>query len=271
MEHLGFESRTFPGTTRDWWVYVPADYEAGVSTDINLLVFQDGAAYIGETQPGQDPPDPTVKDGRQVQACVALDNLHSTNEIPLTIAVFINPGSSPAEPLQRSVEYDTLSPLYSEFLLSELLPLVDQDFPGISDDPLKRCIVGASSGGIAAFTVAWWTSEKPGGFGRVISHVGSFTNIRGGHNYPWLVRNTLKKPIARVFLQGGANDLNNQHGNWPLANQQMATALEYAGYDVRFVFGTGAHSYAHGGASLPDALRWIWGDAVAKPGTNAKL
>ena len=153
MEHLGFESRTFPGTTRDWWVYVPADYEAGVSTDINLLVFQDGAAYIGETQPGQDPPDPTVKDGRQVQACVALDNLHSTHEIPLTIAVFINPGSSPTEPLQRSVEYDTLSPRYSTFLLDELLPLVDQDFPGISNDPLKRCIVGASSGGVSTASI----------------------------------------------------------------------------------------------------------------------
>lgn len=204
VKHTAFESATFPGTTRDWWIYVPAAYERGVSQDVNLLVFQDGSAYIGETAPGQSPPDPKVKDGRQVQACVALDNLHDSNEVPLTVAVFINPGTSSSDPLQRSFEYDTLSPLYSEFLSSELLPLVDAACPGISPDPMKRCIVGASSGGIAAFTVAWHTAGQPGGFGRVISHVGSFTNIRGGHNYPWLVRNSKKKPIAKVFLQGGA-------------------------------------------------------------------
>ena len=48
--------------------------------------------------------------------------------------------------------------------------------------------------------------------------MGSFTNIRGGHNYPWLVRNTARKPIT-VYLSDGRNDLNNQHGSWLLANQ----------------------------------------------------
>ena len=105
VANLAYKSHIYPGTTRDWWIYVPAAYKAGVSTDVNLLVFQDGIAYIGETKQGQSPPDPVVKDGRQVQACVALDNLHDSGDIPLTIAVFINPGSSPADPRQRSVEY----------------------------------------------------------------------------------------------------------------------------------------------------------------------
>ena len=105
MEHAGFSSSTFAGTTRDWWVYVPAQYSA--DKEANLLVFQDGAAYLGETQEGQAPPDPAVKDGRQVQAAVALDNLHHTGEIPLTIAVFIQPGVNPDDSKQRSFEYDS--------------------------------------------------------------------------------------------------------------------------------------------------------------------
>ena len=113
-----------------------------------------------------------------------------------------------------------------------------------------------SSGGICAWTVAW---ERPDQFGKVLSHIGSFTNIRGGHVYPALIRKTEPKPI-RVFLQDGANDLNNRHGSWPLANLQMAQSLGFAGYDHRFVFGDGAHNGKHGGAILPDSLRWLWRD-----------
>jgi hypothetical protein len=106
---------------------------------------------------------------------------------------------------------------FSAFLLDDLLPLVEREY-NISPDPDHRCCIGASSGGIAAMNTAWYTAGEPRGFNRVISHVGSFTNIRGGHNFPWLIRNTPRKPI-RVFLQDGSNDLNNQHGSWPLANQ----------------------------------------------------
>jgi enterochelin esterase family protein len=111
-----------------------------------------------------------------------------------------------------------------------------------------------SSGGICALTVAW---ERPDLFRKVLSHIGSFTNIRGGHVYPSLIRKTEKKPL-RVFLQDGSNDLDNEHGNWPLANREMAAALKFAGYDYEFVFGEGAHNGNHGGAIFPDSMRWLW-------------
>lgn len=111
-----------------------------------------------------------------------------------------------------------------------------------------------SSGGICAFTVAW---ERPDLFRKVLSHIGSFTNIKGGHVYPALIRKSEKRPL-RVFLQDGSNDLDNEHGNWPLANQQMAAALKFSEYDYQFVFGEGAHNGNHGGAIFPESLRWLW-------------
>ena len=132
---------------------------------------------------------------------MVLDNLIAAEAIPPCIGVFINPGSSEANPRQRSFEYDSMTPLYSRFLLDELLPLVQAEYK-ISSDPVRRAICGASSGGIAAFTAAWFTCHAAQGFARVIAHVGSFTNIRGGHNWPWLVRNNPRKPIVKIHLQG---------------------------------------------------------------------
>lgn len=140
-------------------------------------------------------------------------------------------------------------------MLEEILPEVEKSY-NLTKDPERRAIGGISSGGICAWTVAW---ERPETFRKVLSHVGSFTNIRGGHNYAAYVRKTERKPI-RVFLQDGANDLNNLHGNWPLANQQMASSLEFAKYDYQFVFGDGGHNGKHGGSILPDSLRWLWRD-----------
>ena len=127
----------------------------------------------------------------------------------------------------------------------------------LTADPAGRAICGISSGGICAFTVAW---NFPDRFGRVLSHCGSFVNIDGGHNYPFLVRSTPHKPI-RVLMQDGANDGRNVYGDWPLANQEMAAALAFAGYDYPFVHGQGFHSPLHGRAILPDSLRWLWRDA----------
>ena len=209
------------------------------------MVFQDGSGYTRFV--------PTV-----------FDNLIATGEMPVTVAVFINPGTGPGEGGrgQRSVEYDTLSDRYSRFLLEEILPEVEKTVK-LRHDPDSRAIAGISSGGICAWTVAW---EHPDEFRKVLSWVGSFTNIasgksrrEGGHNYEALIRKTAKKPI-RVFLQDGANDLDNANGNWPLANQQMAKALEFAKYDYKFVFGQGFHSNRHGRSILPDSLRWLWRD-----------
>jgi enterochelin esterase family protein len=182
----------------------------------------------------------------------------------VTIGIFINPGvvpeaSADQKPRQnRSFEYDTPSPQYAEFLAKEILPEVDKSHK-LTTKPEERAICGISSGGICAWTVAW---ERPDLFRKVLSHVGSFTNIRGGYIYPSLIRKTERKPI-RVFLQDGSGDLDNLHGNWPLANQEMAAALKFAGYDYQFVFGDGGHNGKQGGVILPDSLRWLWKDVVA--------
>jgi enterochelin esterase family protein len=236
-----WDSNIFPKTKRDWWVYVPAQYKDDQPACV--MVFQDGGGYTTFV--------PTV-----------FDNLIAKGEMPVTVAIFINPGSG----RQRSVEYDTLSDRYARFLLEEILPEVERTVK-LRHDPESRAIAGISSGGICAWTVAW---ERPNEFRKVLSWVGSFTNIasgesrrEGGHNYEALIRKTPKKPI-RAFLQDGANDLDNANGNWPLANQQMAKALEFAKYDYKFVFGNGFHSNRHGRAILPDSLRWLWRDY--KPG-----
>lgn len=248
-EHVFRDSQVFPGTIRRYWVYVPQQYDG--ATPAAVMVFQDGHAYVN-------------REG-QFRVPTVFDNLIAQGAMPVTIGIFIDPGHKQTElpekpgwnpkPQNRSFEYDTLSADYAKFLLEEILPLVGQDYQ-LTDDPERRAIGGISSGGICAWTVAW---ERPDAFRKVLSHVGSFTNIRGGHVYHALIRKTEKKPI-RVFLQDGSGDLDNQHGNWPLANQEMAAALKFAEYDHQFVYGSGAHNGIHGGAILPDSLRWLWRD-----------
>ena len=250
--HKGlWTSRVFEGTIREYSVYVPAQYDHGRPTC--LMVFQDGHAYADRSG--------------QFRVPVVMDNLSHKGELPVIISVFINPGhkgevvpENPWRPNNRSFEYDTLSDQYSRFVVEELLPFLSKEYElNISSDPLDRAIGGISSGGICAFTAAW---EHPEWFSKVLSHVGSFTNIRGGHNYEAMIRKTDRKPI-RVFLQDGSNDLNNEHGNWWLANLQMESSLAFKGYDFKFVGGTGKHSGKHGGAILPESLKWLWRDHTA--------
>jgi hypothetical protein len=194
-------SQVFPGTVRDWWLYVPAQYDG--STPACVMVFQDGGNYVNVTDRGQ------------FRVPVVFDNLIHKKQLPLMVGVFVNPGEVPAASGQRgrsnrSFEYDTLSDQYARFLEAEILPEVGKTVK-LRQDAAGRGIGGISSGGICAFTAAW---ERPDLFSKVLSHVGSFTNIRGGDAYPGLIRKTEGKPI-RVFLQDGENDLDNQFGNWP--------------------------------------------------------
>jgi enterochelin esterase family protein len=243
-------STIFPGTVRDYWVYVPAQYDP--KRPACVMVFQDGGWYV-------DP-------AREFRVPTVFDNLIHKKELPVTVGIFINPGVVPpadekGKPRSnRSFEYDTLSDQYARFLEKEILPEVGKTL-NLRRDAAGRAIGGISSGGICAFTVAW---ERPDLFGKVLSHVGSFTNIRGGDVYPGRIRKTERKPI-RVFLQAGSNDLDNEHGNWWLGNQQMALALKFARYDYQFVGGDGAHNGKHGGAILPDSLRWLWRDTPEPP------
>ena len=252
-QHRWEDSKVFPGTQRDYWIYVPAQYDK--AKPANVMIFNDGGGYVRENGHSRVP--------------VVFDNLIHQGKMPVTVGIFINPGVIPAEQSggtprrNRSFEYDSLGDQYARFLIDELLPDIGKRY-NLTESAEGRAICGLSSGGICAFTAAW---ERPDYFSKVVSYIGSFTNIRGGHVYPAIIRKAEKKPI-RVFLQEGSSDLDNLFGNWPLANQQMAAALNYAGYDYQFVMGTEGHSGRHGGTILPETLEWLWRDHPDTPNSS---
>ena len=207
------------------------------------MVFQDGEVYVHRQGP--------------VRAPTVFDNLIHKGEMPVTIGVFVNPGRKEQAYDQRNRQYVPLDDTYARFLLEEILPDVGKDYR-LVDDASARAIAGMSDGGLVSFTVAW---QRPDAFSKVVSHIGSYTRLRGGSEYPFLIRHTRgdPKPI-RVFLQDGENDINLHEGNWPLANLAMESALMFARYDYRFVMGTGGHDLNHGGAIFPDTVRWLWRD-----------
>ena len=233
-------SEVYPGTWREYWVYVPKQLDR--SKPAPVMVFQDGLQY---------------------NAPVVFDNLIHQKAIPPLVGVFVMhgrvkaPSADALDRMNRSFEYDAVSGDYARFLLDELLPHVARTH-GVtfSSDPNDRAIAGNSSGAIAAFTAAW---RRPDGFRRVFSAIGTYVGLRGGNDYPVLIRKTEPKPI-RVFLQDGSRDLNNYTGNWWIANQDMLSALEYAGYDVRHEWGEGEHNSRHASQIFPGALRWLWRD-----------
>lgn len=255
---LTLASEVYPGTTRHYWVYVPAQYDP--AEPACLMVFQDGHAFVRADGDYRIP--------------LVFDNLIHRREMPVTLGVFINPGHTADQPeaspadwgdrtTNRRVEYNALDDTYSRMIVDELLPALEQDY-AISGDPECRAIAGASSGAICAFTVAW---HRPDQFRKVISTIGSFVNIMGGHAYPGLVREAEPRPI-RVFLQDGMNDNRgvrrggryDPEWDWFAQNIKMVEALEAKGYDVSYVWGIGTHSNKHGGAIMPEMLRWLWRD-----------
>ena len=251
-----WKSTIFPGTVRDYWVYVPAQYDAAKPACV--LVVQDGLG---------------LANGWKLP--VVLDNLIHKQEMPTTLGIFVSPGVVPApndkaQPrFNRSYEYDGLGDRYARFLIEEILPEVGKTW-NLSSDPNDRAIAGSSSGAIAAFTVAW---ERPDAFRRVFSSIGTFVGLRGGNEYPILIRKAEPKPL-RIFLQDGSNDNNIYAGSWWAANQDMLAALEWAGYDVTHVWGEGGHNNQHAAAILPDALRWLWRDypkPVAAAPSNRRI
>lgn len=246
-------STIYPGTTRDYWIYVPAQYKADKPACV--MVFQDGRGMVDENGGWR--------------TTIVLDNLIHKGEIPVSIGIFIDPGVLPAlsanqqNRYNRSYEYDGLGDRYARFLIEEILPEVGKHY-NLSKDPNNYGIGGSSSGGIAAFNAAW---NRPDAFRRVMTFIGSFTNLRGGEALATLIRKTEPKPL-RVFMQDGRADNNIYAGNWFIGNQDIFSALEFAGYESTFIIGTEGHNSKHGGAILPDALRWLWKDypkPVAKP------
>ena len=250
-----WKSEIFPGTHRDFWVYVPAQYSP--KKPANVMFFQDGGSYVDEN-------------GR-VRVPVVFDNLIHEKRMPVTVAILVNPGYFPAtgpdkKPVSnRSFEYDSLSNQYVRFLLEEILPEVSKSYK-LTDQASGRAICGASSGGICSWTAAW---ERPDAISKVLSHVGSFQDIRGGHVVSNVIRKAPKKDI-RCFLQAGSNDLENPHGSWPLSNLMMAASLHFMGYEYKLEFGDGAHDYIHGGAIFPQSLEWLWAHVSEKKAAPRK-
>jgi hypothetical protein len=224
-------STAYPGTQHTYWVYVPTQYSP--SDPASVMVFNDGQAFKNPTG--------------NIRAHNVLDNLIHRREIPVMIAVFINPGRRPDQPeptpqnwgdrdTNRPTEYNSLDDLYARVIVDELLPALGKDY-NISPDPERRGIGG------------------------------SFVNLRGGHVYPDLVLQSEKKPI-RVFLQDGRNDNRavsasgayDQTRDWFYQNIRLADALTKKGYDVNYAWGMNRHGQAMGGAILPEMLRWLWRD-----------
>jgi gluconolactonase len=242
-------SKIFPGTQRDYWVYVPAQYDS--KTPACVMVFQDGAGYVDPKGAWRVP--------------LVFDTLINRKEMPVTIGIFISPGVVPAASPEalprynRSFEYDAVGDRYARFLLAEILPEVAKQYR-LAEDGNSRAIAGASSGAIAAFTVAW---EHPEAFGRVLSTIGTYVGFRNGHEYPFLIRKIEPKPL-RIFLEDGTADNNNYGGDWYLANQTMLSALTFAGYEVNHFWAEGGgHESKHGAPILSDMLRWLWKDYPA--------
>jgi enterochelin esterase-like enzyme len=259
-------SEAYPGTQHTYWVYVPAQYDAAVPA--SLMIFNDGQAF--KNMEGD------------LRVPNVVDNLIWRRELPVMLAVFINPGRRPDQPeptpqewgdrtTNRPTEYNTLDDKYARVIVDELMPALNKGY-NIAKEPERHGIGGASSGAIAAFTVAW---ERPNHFRKVLSLIGSFTNLRGGHAYADIVRKSEKKPI-RIYLQDGRNDNRgtSRGGNydetrdWFLQNNRLMQALSEKGYDLNFSWGIGRHSQKHGGAILPDMLRWLWRDQPVSTDVN---
>lgn len=244
----------FPGTVRDYTLYIPQQLDR--TQRAPLMVLQDGGGY---------------------QAVNVFNNLIARKEIPPLVGIFVMHGRVKAlstnslDRFNRSYEYDGLGDGYARFLLDELFPHLERQH-GIllTTNANERAIGGASSGAICAFTAAW---ERPDAFRRVFSSIGTYVGLRGGNNYPTLIRKVEPQPI-RIFLQDGENDLNIYGGDWWMANQEMQRALVFAGYDVRHAWGTGAHDSFQATQVFPDALRWLWRDfpapVTANPGRASK-
>ena len=239
-------SKIFPGTRREVSVYVPAQYRPD----------KPACVYVNQ-------------DGIQWKAPTVFDNLIHQKEMPITIGVFITPGQVKAsneetalDRYNRSFEYDGLGDAYARFVLEEILPEVEKrkttDGRAIllSKSGNDRAIGGSSSGAVCAFTAAW---ERPDAFSRVFSAIGTYVNLRGADRYPSLIRKYEPKPI-RIFLQDGSNDLNIYAGDWWKANEMMARALTFAGYELNYIWGEGGHNGQQGTAIFPQAMRWLWKD-----------
>jgi enterochelin esterase-like enzyme len=248
-----FYSKIYPGTERNYWLYIPVQYDPNKPTC--SMIVQDGLSRATGWKLSEH-----------------LDTLIANKEIPVMIGIYIDHGRVPSKDTNnyprynRSFEYDGLGDRYARFLIEEIIPEIKKSY-NLSDNPDDRCIAGASSGAICAFNAAW---ERPDAFHRIFSTIGTYVGLRGADEMATLVRKTEPKPL-RIFLEDGYHDLNIYAGDWYLSNQNLLSALNWAGYEVNHAWGEGAHTSTHALAIIADALKWIWKDYPSPVQSHADL
>jgi enterochelin esterase family protein len=254
-------------TERKIFVYVPASYKDG--TPAPVLVIHDG--------PGQ------MKLVRN-----ALDNLTISKDpkrwLPPFIAIAVENGGSDSKNSQRGLEYDTMSDRLARFINDEVFPAVLANAPikaaypklAFTPNPWGRAVLGCSSGGAAALSMAWF---RPDLFRRVIAYSGTFVDQQDDDapeetQYPFgaweyhssmkLIETGAKKPL-RIFTHVSENDNRAQdpestHRNWVMAGERTAAALKARGYHHRYVFSkaTGHCDKRVFEQTLAGTLVWTW-------------
>ncbi|HLK60153.1 MAG TPA: alpha/beta hydrolase-fold protein [Chthonomonadaceae bacterium] len=259
-------SKTAPGQVvpyqRHVTVYVPSQYVAG--TPAPFFVSQDsmGSRII-----------PTI-----------LDNMIADHRLPVMVAVMIDSGGGDAQGSERGLEYDTVSGKYAEFIETEVLPKISEDYHvTFSKDPNARMTMGGSSGAAAAFSMAWY---HPDLYHRVLSYSGTYVNQQSPLNpesphgaweyHEHFIPKSRAKPL-RIWMHVGANDLRPHDPestlhNWPLANQRMAAVLKAKKYHYQFVYAKES-GHVDGrvvNQTLPQALEWVWKGYPIKGAKDAK-
>jgi enterochelin esterase-like enzyme len=249
-EKLSHTSRIYEGMVADYWIYVPAQYQAG--TPAAVMFWTDGEVHINRDSGSR--------------AMNVWDNLTHEKKIPAMIQVLVSPGTRNGQRL-RSIQYDSVDDRFARYVLDEILPEVGQKY-NLRKDGYSRAIAGDSSGAICALNAAWFKTDD---FARVLLRIGSFTSIQwprkedgfsakdGGHIFPYLIRKSPKKNI-RVHMQDGFGDLENNHGSWPASNLALVNSFKMQGYDFRMTWGNGSHSRNGGNVQLAEELIWLWRD-----------
>ena len=244
------KSEIYPGTVHTFQVYVPDQYDGK----------RPAALYVG-------------LDGVLCNAPEVMDSLITAGKMPCAIGVFLQPGlirnaEGTVLRYNRCYEFDSTTGLFARFLESEVLPAVEQIKTQkgkpirLSRRPEDRMIFGLSSGGIAAFNAAW---HRPDLFGKVVTGVGTFVAMRGGNDLQALVRKTEPLPL-RIFIQDGSNDAwNPLFGHWYEGNQLLASALEFAGYDVQCDWSDCGHNVTRATEIFSRVMKWMWRDWPAQP------
>jgi enterochelin esterase-like enzyme len=272
------DSKIYPGIARDAGTFGTPDpsdpAKLVVTTSHPAPYTRRLAVYVPKQYvPGTEAPFIVGADGPDQLLFTALDNLIAQKRVPVMIAISIGNGSGDAQGSQRGLEYDTMSGRYSDFVESEVLPLVEQQCNvRLTRNPEGRATMGGSSGGSAALIMAWYHPDR---YHRVLTYSGTYVNQQWPPNpetphgawefHEHLIPNTPAKPI-RLWMEVGDRDLlnpnvmrDNMH-DWVLANENMARVLAAKGYHYQFLFvkNAGHTDRTVKQQTLPQALEWLW-------------